>query len=247
MASFMPFLDQINDMENYYASYYGAVSSLEQGLLASKQVNKRENKGTTTNSQKIKNFFDTGKANKVKRSRLSEMTRKINSRTKEIADNNINYLYGGNSSNKKSKLDYNKVVAITLNPDNNTPTDINSTFEIPSWINDKDLKNLLKSWDSNKEEINKNGIHIVKQDGVFYLWIDENFRTTDNKKIPLLEFLLKTNNNREVGDKKFDIKGIGTAKDYTVELEIEKPTKDILSPGFKKTLFPTKKLKQTEK
>ncbi len=249
MASFMPFLDQINDIENYYNSYYGAVSSLEQWLLASKY--------------KQAGFSATGENENTifwikKNIRLKKMKRKVNSKTNQIADNNINYMYSeGNQNNKYSKLDYNKVVAISLkldkskkfsnqeeDKDNQTTTQtINTSFKTPAILGNKHISKINDKIQITKTDLDQknniqSGLNIITQDNMFYIWIDDTIKTDNNKKIPLLEFLLDFQNN-EVGDKKFDIKGKGVARDYITELNIEKSTKDILSPKFKKTLFPT--------
>ncbi len=254
MASFMPFLHQMDSMQDYYNAYYGAVSSVEQGLLASKY----KRAGFIWTGTLSQDDFSTLFGNKH---RLHTTKWEVRARTNKIADNNINYLYwytndwntNQNNIEKWSKLDYNKVAVIALSTDeskwfedsitvvNKKNIEIVSDFKLPEKTNSDwvdlnvntlaDVNNITNGWFANS------GLKMLKQDGMLYLWLDSSFKDEDGKKFPLLEYVLNFG-DENIWDKKFKIYGEGATKNYTTELEVEKTTHDILSPDFKKTLFP---------
>lgn len=249
MASFLPFMHQMNNMQNYYNAYYGAVSAVEQGLLASKY--KQAGFVSAGTGQNLDTFWGW---------RVDSMHRSVDARTDNVKDWNVNYLYGDTTRPEMSKLDYNRVATLSFSIDNSerfnsnenkqesTPTQIDQKYMIPNHLQlPERLKESLDYSQTKKDFTNTSitnwrfaisGFNMVKQDGMLYIWLDEFFRSKNNEKIPLLEYTLEL--DTDIGDKKFDIIGNATARDYTTEIHVEKATKEILSPDFKKSLFPEK-------
>lgn len=240
ISTIFPFMHQMNNIENYYTSYYGAVSAIEQWLLVSKYK---------------KSWFIWSWLNKsfwISRN----MEWKVVSRTDNIADGSINYLYWTGKNKEKSNLNYNKVATIFFNIDQSSgfsnsslrevnPLEITPYYWVPNTKKtlsqelEKQLKQEMKNILTNVSVASLSWLNIAKQDNVLYIWIDNNFRFSDWSKVPLLEYSLLFNWDK-VGDEKFDISGKAQAKDYTTEINIKRPTKDIINPDFKKSLFPTK-------
>lgn len=245
ISSFLPFMHQIRDIENYYTSYYWAVSAVEQWLLATKS---RSSGFRSTGSWNYDNFWN-----------FKKTEWKVVSRTNKIGDESTSYLYWW-ENHKKSKLDYTNVATISFKLDNNKafsnatetstsePQEVNTKYAIPSISQSgkeipASLKELIEKYMEgilSTEDITVlSWFNIVRQNDTLYLWIDHNFKFTDGSRIPLLEYSLDFVWD-EVWDTKFNIIGKAQTKDYTTEIAIKKPTKEFFNPDFRKSLFPTK-------
>ncbi len=205
MASFLPFVEQVNSMQNYYHAHYGSVSAVERGLLASKY----HGAGFTDFQSETNNLPW----------RLDERSWSVNSLTNKSADGDVNYLYGSIERPESSALDYTRVAVFS---------------------GDVDINNLDPVYHALGMQVSgqtPEGVRFVKQNNKLYLWVSPSFKPEDALKYPLLEYILNFWSN--IGDKHFTIIGKSTADDYSATLQIRKPTKDIINPDFKKTLFPT--------
>ncbi len=242
ISAFLPFMHKIRDIEDYYLSRYAAISALEQWLLATKY--------------KQSWFLSTGNTSTRPEGILQWDVR---ARTNKFADGSIGYLYGTGNNKEKSKIDYMWVSTIFFSKDmssafsgerifSSVSPDVNIDYDlwVPTHYAIHGLDNRWEqifgdSWESVFSDPNiirrLSGLNLAQQNGIFYVWIDHKLTFSDGTKVPLLEYSFLFSGD-DVGDEKFYIVGKAQVGEYTTEMNVAKPTKDLLNPDFKSFLFP---------
>lgn len=268
-SSFIPFLRSFSGIEDYYASYYGAVSSIERALL----VSKTKEPGFVWSWGWIGNENFGSKSDTVLSglSKLNDQNngtlRVITSRSDNIPNNNwgdVNYLLASTGSIDYNAIDNKEMAVIYLEVDNSESAqyyDESSDSNYNLWSNSsldasyRDPEKIAKVL--NDDEWSESNYWEIQLDDntnrtkVIFSWknmiaVRQNnviYAWTKNQNItdiyPFLEYNFGFSD--DVADVYYTIEWEGKVGSYNSKITIKKKTANINSPDKEYFIFPSAK------
>lgn len=264
-SSFIPFLRSFSGIEDYYSSYYGAVSSIERALMVSK-IKKPGfvwsgwwfgSDGIGVNADKVVSGL----------SKLSEQNngtlRIITSRSNTIPNEDwwdVNYLLATNDSTGYNAIDNKNMSVIYLEVDNSDTSkyydETSDTIYNLWWISNLDSKYRIPpkiEWNNSQSEAfiqkknldsNTNRTQLifswenmiaVRQNNVIYVWTKNQDWITDI--YPFLEYQFWFPN--DVSDVYYTIEWEGKVGNYNTKMTIKRKTSNFNSPDKQYFIFPS--------